>query len=114
MKLDLLVDFANDATGAIAKFTVDFMLPGEQLAAGHFGIGKLDWSSISFGEIEIDQVPDDKRGVYAFAVCKPHAVLPPHGYILYIGIAGTVKKMVCKERETIHAYRTDWSRLGTI
>ena len=33
-------------------------------------------------------VPDDKRGIYAFAVCQHNDVLPPHGYVLYIGIAG--------------------------
>ena len=56
--------------------------------ANDYVVEKLTWSSIEYGEAEIQKVPDDKRGVYAFAICQPSKVLPPHGYVLYMGIAG--------------------------
>ncbi len=49
----------------------------------------LTWDSILYGEEEIEKIPDDKRGIYAFIVCHNSNALPPHGYILYIGIAGS-------------------------
>ena len=33
-------------------------------------------------------MPANKRGIYAFAVCRNSDPLPPNGYVLYIGIAG--------------------------
>ena len=67
------------------------------MAGGH-AIPSLAWDSISYGREELDKVPDDKRGVYAFAICQKDAVLPPHGYILYIGIAGYNSKRALRER----------------
>ena len=58
------------------------------LMADDYELNRLSWCSIEYGEEEIHKVPDDKRGVYAFAVCQQNEVLPPHGYVLYIGIAG--------------------------
>ena len=58
------------------------------LMAADYELNRLSWCSIEYGEEEIHKVPDDKRGVYAFAVCQQNEVLPPHGYVLYIGIAG--------------------------
>ena len=88
MNLDSLIDFANEATAEIAKFTVPMTLSPAKMMADGYAIPELDWASISYGDAEINQVPDDKRGVYAFAICQRSDVLPPHGYILYIGIAG--------------------------
>ena len=48
----------------------------------------LNWNSIGFGANEIDKVPDDKRGIYAFVISDQRTFLPPHGYVMYIGIAG--------------------------
>ena len=53
-----------------------------------YEIASLNWKSIKYGEEEIEDVPNDKRGVYAFAVCNENGILPPHGYIVYMGIAG--------------------------
>jgi hypothetical protein len=88
LKLDSVIDFANQATDEIAKFTVHVTLSPEKIKANGYPIHDLDWRSIRYGDAEINQVPDDKRGVYAFAVCQHGDILPPHGYILYIGIAG--------------------------
>lgn len=58
----------------------------------------LSWDSISYGDSELNQVPNDRRGVYAFAVCHQSNVLPPHGYVLYIGIAGRNSDRSLRER----------------
>lgn len=81
-------DFARKAADAIGRYRIEFILSKEQLSKEQFGVAGLTWSSIPYGDQDIENVPDDKRGIYAFAVCKESTVLPPHGYVLYIGIAG--------------------------
>ncbi len=88
MNLESIIDFANQASWEIGKYKVQIILSPQQMMAGEYDIDALEWDSIPYGDAELDRVPDDKRGVYAFAVHGPHDVLPPHGYILYIGIAG--------------------------
>lgn len=81
-------DFAQRASEAIAQFTVEFILSSDQLNDDNYALPGLTWNSIPFGDLGINNVPDDRRGIYAFAVCKDSAVLPPHCYVFYIGIAG--------------------------
>jgi len=89
MNLKSLVDFATEAHDEVGKYRIEGMiLSPEKMRFGSFCVPSLTWQSIKYGEAEVDQVPDDRRGVYAFALCQQSAVLPPHGYVLYIGIAG--------------------------
>ena len=88
MDLDELIDFANEATQEIAKHTVSVTLVPEKMTTEPDVVDALDWQSIEFGEAELNKVPDNRRGVYAFAVSHNDECLPPHVYILYIGIAG--------------------------
>lgn len=88
MDLNSLIDFANEATEEVAKYTVSVTLSPEKMLADGYAIEALTWDSIDYGEDELEKVPADKRGIYAFAVCNNNDVLPPHGYVLYIGIAG--------------------------
>lgn len=88
MDIESLKDFANEATAEIAKFTVSVTLSPDKMLAGGHAIPALAWESVPYGDEELNKVPADKRGVYAFAVCQNNDVLPPHGYVLYIGIAG--------------------------
>lgn len=88
MNLDGLVDFANEAASDIAKYQLSMVLNANSILADAHPIDALQWSSVKYGDDEVNQVPDDRRGIYAFAICRPSDVLPPHGYILYIGIAG--------------------------
>lgn len=88
MDLSSLVDFANDATADIAKYQVPFVLNAEKILADGHPVATLNWQSISYGDAELNNVPDDKRGIYAFVIHRTSGILPPHGYILYIGIAG--------------------------
>ena len=98
MNLDSLIDFANEATTSIAKFTINVTLSPDTLTTGEHAIPSLTWHSIRYGVEELDQVPNDRRGVYAFAICHTSDVLPPHGYILYIGIAGRDSERPLRER----------------
>lgn len=98
MNLNSLIDFANEASLEIAKHTVDITLSPEKLMANNYAIPALEWNSIPYGEDDIDKVPSDKRGVYAFAVAQIDDVLPQHGYILYMGIAGRRSNRSLRER----------------
>lgn len=86
---DELDDFANTAADAIAKYKLEFILSSDRLSGGVYPLNDLVWNSIPYGDEHIADVPNDRRGIYAFAVCSEGgSVLPPHGYVLYIGIAG--------------------------
>ena len=98
MNLDSIVDFANQASQEIGKFMVPFTLSPQMLLADAYEINPLEWDSIQYGETELDKVPDDKRGVYAFAICLQSNVLPPHCYIMYIGIAGKDSERPLRDR----------------
>ena len=98
MNLDLPIDFANRASEEIGRFRIGFTLPPSLIMANDYVVDQLSWSSIKYGEADIQKVPDDKRGVYAFAICQPSRVLPPHGYVLYIGIAGKDSDRPLRER----------------
>ena len=98
LNLDSLRDFADEAANEIAKFKVSVILSPQKMMLDEHCVGSLKWNSIRFGDSELNKVPDDKRGVYAFAICRNNDVLPPHGYILYIGIAGHDSKRTLRSR----------------
>ena len=83
----LLHDFVN-ASAELLKYQFEVTLHPERLAAANSELEPLAWDSIPYGRDEIHRIPDDKRGIYAFAISCPSYVLPLHSYILYIGIAG--------------------------
>ena len=82
---DLLDDFVN-ASAEQLKYQFSVALHPDSLTAADSELQPLAWESIRYGHDEIDRVPDDKRGIYAFAINCPSDVLPPHSYILYIGM----------------------------
>lgn len=98
MNLDSPKDFANRASEQIGRYRIEFTLSPSELMADNYDCNQLSWYSIEYGEAEIHKVPNDKRGVYAFVVCQPSDVLPPHGYVLYIGIAGKESNRTLRER----------------
>ena len=98
MSIKTLEDFANQATVEIAKFKVAVTLSPHQLMANEYAIPNLVWDSVSYDHTELERVPANRRGVYAFAVCQNNSVLPPHGYVLYIGIAGRDSQRPLRER----------------
>ncbi len=85
----LLDDFANQANEGIGRYRIEFILAPDKLTKDEYALDQLEWKSIAYGDDgALNQIPDDKRGIYAFTICWPHAVLPPHCYVLYVGIAG--------------------------
>ena len=98
MNLESIIDFANKAHDEIGRYRIEVTLSPERLKFDTFAVNPLAWNSIPFGDEHIDQIPEDKRGVYAFAVCELNEALPPHGYVLYIGIAGRDSNRSLRER----------------
>ena len=98
MNLDDLIDFANQVSQDISRYWRPFVLNPARLLADDFVVQSLEWHAVRYGRDELNQVPDDRRGVYAFAVRIESDVLPPHGYILYMGIAGEDSDRPLRER----------------
>ena len=98
VNLERLNDMVNRAHNEIGKYKFTVTLSPKKMIWNKYDFESLDWESICYGEAEITKVPDDKRGVYAFAVCTGSNVLPPHSYILYIGIAGRNSNRSLRER----------------
>ena len=93
-----LEDFANQAIADVQKFEKCFILRPNGLMETHFTLNKLDWKSVSLGNRdEIEKIPNN-RGIYAFIIHCPNGVFPPHGYVLYIGIAGRRSNRSLRER----------------
>ena len=110
MNIRPLIDFANEAHDTLGKYTRTFTLAPQQLMAAEYVVDCLIWDSISYGDSELDKIPNDKRGVYAFAICQQSCVLPPHGYILYIGIAGRDSNRSLRERYRDYLYPSKMSK----
>lgn len=98
MDFDELDDFAREATEEIAQYKVTFILSPPKMMADDYNIDVLNWDAIDYGSEEQGKIPDNKRGIYAFGVCQESTVLPPHGYILYFGIAGVKSERTLRDR----------------
>lgn len=91
-------DFANRANEDLGRYQLQSILNPERLMQENFVVKKLNWKSIAYGDENwLNKIPD-KRGIYAFTILWPSNVLPPHGYILYIGIAGRNSSRSLRER----------------
>ncbi|MCY4555163.1 MAG: hypothetical protein OXF79_01970 [Chloroflexi bacterium] len=100
-RLDLtaLNAFVDAATQTIAKHSLTFVLAPDQLLANNSVVPSLNWQAVPFADDgALIRIPDNKRGVYAFAIRRGTDVLPPHGYILYIGIAGRRSQRSLRDR----------------
>jgi hypothetical protein len=83
-----LTDFAKQANEKLGAFRLESILSPDLLSRDDYEIDVLKWESIKYGDEELGKVPDDKRGIYAFVVEHRGGIIQPHGYILYVGIAG--------------------------
>lgn len=98
MSYEQLEDFADEANNLINKFTIEFTLSPKLMLSDNYCFDILAWESVKFGEEEVNRVPNDKRGIYAFIVTIESDTLPPNSYVLYIGIAGKNSKRSLRER----------------
>lgn len=95
---DAFSDFARQANDTIGRYRLEFTLSPNTLRSSNYCITNLVWQSIKFDPIEFKKLPKDKRGVYAFVLCEPNSVLPQHGYVVYIGIAGRDSNRSLRDR----------------
>ena len=98
MNFEELDDFVKEATEEIAQFKIPFILSPPKMMADDYNIDVLNWDAINFGSEEKNKIPNNKRGIYAFGVVQESTILPPHGYILYVGIAGHKSKRALRDR----------------
>ena len=99
MSFDLLRDFANEANREVGNFRLNFTLSPNKMRRDDYDLEALTWDSIHFGDdAEIEKIPNNKRGIYALTICHPGKVMPLHGYVIYIGIAGRRSDRPLRER----------------
>ena len=98
MDLSEVIDFVDQADKEIGKYRTEFSISTVKLLTTTFALPSLSWQSIKYGESELHLVPSDRRGIYAFVISHPSPVLPPHGYVMYIGIAGRNSNRSLKAR----------------
>lgn len=83
-----LFDIVEEAERDIGDYRLPFILPAPKLAALNSQLPPMTWNSVPYHPDTASEVPDDKRGTYAFVIATPGDYLPPHGYVCYVGIAG--------------------------
>lgn len=88
MDFSSLIDIVDDADNELGKYRIEFILAPKKLEFANYAFQNIPWQSVKFSKNLINNVPDTHRGVYAFAINQTSAILPPHNYIVYIGIAG--------------------------
>ena len=88
LDMETLAGQIDAALAETKAFEVTFILNTKVILALKPSENPFHWNSIRFGKNEIQDVPDDQRGLYAFIIADQRTFLPPHGYIMYIGIAG--------------------------
>ena len=99
MSFKLLSDFATETNREVGNFRLEFILSPDKMQRVDYDVEELSWDSIRFGDnAAIGKTPNDKRGIYALTICHPSKVLPPHGYVVYIGIAGRRSNRTLRER----------------
>lgn len=84
--------FANE----LKIYAKDFTLSPKQLRT-FSTTAKLDWKKVKFTPGNHKSVPV-ARGIYAFVVEHNVSQLPPHGYVMYVGITGDTGKHNLRRR----------------
>lgn len=99
MDLSKLVDLVRDAEEKVGRYRVDrIFLSPEQMKSTAYCVSSLAWQAVAYNATDLTPIPDDRRGIYAFVVREHNAFLPPHGYVMYIGIAGRDSERSLRER----------------
>ncbi len=99
LDLDKLCVTLDAAAEVVHKYKVEFTLNTDRIASLTPPPVPLHWNSIKFDDpSEIHNIPNDRRGIYAFVVAAGDQPSPTHGYIMYIGIAGVKGNRSLRER----------------
>ena len=98
LNLSRVRDFANRADDEILRYEFPFYLHPSYMSRRDYVIPELSWDCVRYGESDVSKIPNDKRGIYAFSIGFRNKILPPHGYVFYIGIAGVSRSRSLKAR----------------
>jgi hypothetical protein len=79
-------DFVRFVNDDLKSYGATFNLSPKLLLGFSTGVA-LDWKKVKFISANQSLVPR-RRGIYAFVVERNGSSLPPHGYVMYVGISG--------------------------
>lgn len=91
MALDLV-----KSTDELIAFGRQFVISPKQLKK-FSTLASLVWKKVEFTSANKASIPKS-RGVYAFVVEHNDHGLPPHGYVMYVGISGDTSKRTLQVR----------------
>jgi len=90
----MALDIINEIDG-LRKYRKTFILSPEQWQL--LNIPRLAWRNVKFSrenKVNIPQV----RGIYLFMIKNETNLLPPHGYIAYVGLTGDDRERTLNDR----------------
>ncbi len=96
--MGMLEDLVDTANRKLGNYRREFILSPDKMNLSNYAINSLKWDYINFKTGDKKNIPNNKRGIYAFVIRVDNNVLPPHGYIMYIGIAGKNSNRSLRER----------------
>lgn len=85
-----------ESTDALLVFGRQFVISPKQLKK-FSTVASLVWEKVEFTSANKASIPKT-RGIYAFVVEHNDFGLPPHGYVLYVGISGDTSKRTLQIR----------------
>ncbi len=90
LNIDKLGQMVDPMFEVSKRYEVPFILNPDNLQKRIDKIAGLsNWEVIKFNDPkEINKIPNDKKGVYAFIVKSNSSDLPSNSYVMYIGAAG--------------------------
>ena len=99
MNLAEVIDFATQAHDDLGRYRVtNTILAPQHITFDAYAVSHLHWQSVRYQDTDLQKVPDNRKGVYAFTIREDSQVLPPHGYVLYIGAAGITSGRSLRDR----------------
>src|ERR1041385_8587129 len=79
-------DFTEFVNTKLKRYQQNFVLAPTQLRKFSTK-AVLNWQKVKFTQANRGSIPKN-RGIYAFVVERNGFQLPPHGYVMYVGITG--------------------------
>jgi hypothetical protein len=115
------LDFVSTVNYNLKAFSVDFVINPKHLHKFSTA-AKLNWKKVRFISQNKPLIPKE-RGIYAFILEHNDSPLPPHGYVMYIGISGDksqhtlrdrfgnyLRDKIVNKRPSIHYLLNNWEK----
>jgi hypothetical protein len=90
------IDLVQTVNCDLKAFSVNFVINPKHLDIFSTD-AKLSWKKVRFSSRNKALIPKE-RGIYAFILEHNEATLPPHGYVMYIGISGDKSQHTIRDR----------------